>query len=200
MRRRLLELVSSSSRFPVRTDPCTVQQPYLRALICEAVLHWGTLASLFYAVIYRPSPPTPIPLQLRPIYHTELAVGLGDNCWGQAERRPSQDCCLPSGSRETSEIHLLNFKQTKCVVSASRWREGVRLVTQPSPIKAPPGRKSPRCYGHGSFLEHGTEAHRRSAGLVSVVSVVSVMTAASCRLCRGVARPQSDRPPGGTSP
>lgn len=38
-----------------------------RAMICEAALHWGTLASLFYAVIYCPA------LALT-IYHTELAV------------------------------------------------------------------------------------------------------------------------------
>lgn len=37
------------------------------AMICKATLHWGTLASLFYAVIYCPAlAPT--------IYHTELAV------------------------------------------------------------------------------------------------------------------------------
>lgn len=36
-------------------------------MICKATLHWGTLASLFYAVIYCPAlAPT--------IYHTELAV------------------------------------------------------------------------------------------------------------------------------
>lgn len=38
-----------------------------RAMICKAALHWGTLASLFYALIYCPAlAPT--------IYHTELAV------------------------------------------------------------------------------------------------------------------------------
>lgn len=38
-----------------------------RAMICKATLHWGTLASLFYALIYCPAlAPT--------IYHTELAV------------------------------------------------------------------------------------------------------------------------------
>lgn len=37
------------------------------AMICKATLRWGTLASLFYAVIYCPAlAPT--------IYHTELAV------------------------------------------------------------------------------------------------------------------------------
>lgn len=36
-------------------------------MICKAVLRWGSLASLFYAVIYCPALP---PM----IYHTELAV------------------------------------------------------------------------------------------------------------------------------